>query len=297
MKFSIIIPVYNDPALRACLAALTKLNYLSADYEVLVIENGIKTDWIEGLVQHYSWRYWFLEKAGSYAARNYGMEQARGDIFAFTDSDCAVSPAWLKVIAQRLADPAIAGIMGLAQGQPDQRVAQYEQHMYEDNIAGFTRDNSLRRSDTRNFAMRRVLYAQIGAFATVRFGGDMEYGARAHAAGQRIVFAADMIVTHQHLSSLKQLLHKRVQQNAGNMELLTLHDRTFIANYFPHLLRYRPGIASRLRWMLSSLAYWLIWPVSDLMVQWLPQRLGYVFFKATNVLAMRRGQLSALKKI
>lgn len=294
MKYSVIVPVYNDPALRDCLGALSKLDFPSHDYEVLIIENGTKTDWIEPLVERYHWTYHFVAEAGSYRARNYGMQLARGEMFAFLDSDCIAAPDWLTQIQKILIDKNIDGVLGLARGDHGNAVAKYEQQMYEANIAAFSHEAKLRRIDTRNVAFKRRVYEHVGEFALVRYGGDMEYGARAHAAGCRIVFAKQVSVTHQHINSLRVLLKKRFQQNSGNMLLLSLHDTTFIQTYFPHLLRYQSGIASWLYWVVFSVAYWPLYPVSDRLIQILPPGLGYLFFKGMNVLAIRLGQLSAI---
>ena len=50
--------------------------------------------------------------SGPAAARNHGAQQARGEILAFTDADCAPAPDWLHAISQPFADPEIIGVKG-----------------------------------------------------------------------------------------------------------------------------------------------------------------------------------------
>lgn len=295
MKCSIIIPVYNDPFLKECLACIARLISTKGQCEVIVVENGVKTEWIEPLVHEFSFRYLFNAPASSYGARNRGLHEANGEILAFTDSDCCVATDWLLAIERILANPTADGIMGLAEGSATaNRVAHYEQQMYEANIKTFTAVDRLKRIDTRNFAMKRRVYERLGDFAPIRFGGDMEYGARAHAAGFRIVFSHAVAITHHNPTALGPLLKKRVQQNIGNMQLLSLHDPAFVAEYFPQLLRYQKSMGSLLHRIVFIMIYTMLRPMSDIILRSLPARVGYPFFKAANVLAIRLGQLHGL---
>ncbi len=291
MKYSIIIPVYNDLNLPACLESLSKLQG-EIEHEVIVVENS-QTDWIQPLVEQYQFIYTTEPITGSYQARNTGIALATGEIFVFTDSDCAVAPDWLQRIDQTLADDSIAGVMGYSAGAPSTRVAALEQLMYEANIAAFTKLPALRRVDTRNLAIRRSVCTRIGQFMRdLQYGGDMEFGARAHAARLRIVYHPEMVVVHHNAKRLDTLLVKRVRQNFGNMQIVQKYDREYIQKYFPHLLRYQATWQNR--WRYYSY-YLLLWPqryLADWIVGILPLRLGYTYFKAVNVLAMRLGQLS-----
>lgn len=293
MKFSIIIPVYNDPVLEQCLASISALNYPSSDYEVIVVENGASTTTVQDLVAQFGFSYANEPVLGSYQARNTGLRLAKGDWLVFTDSDCTVSLDWLNVIAVILSDAEVSGIMGYSAGAPSTKVANYEQRMYEANIANFTHEPRLRRIDTRNFAMKRSLYETIGGFtATLGYGGDMEYGARAHHAGLRIAYESGMMVTHHNAKQLQPLLKKRIRQNYGNMSIVQLHDPKFVREYFPHLLRYQANTATVITWYLLNVFLWLQLPVADIICQVLPKQLGYTYFKTMNVLAMRYGQIS-----
>ncbi|EKD76001.1 MAG: hypothetical protein ACD_43C00261G0003 [uncultured bacterium] len=296
MKYSIIVPVYKDPALTNCLAGFRQLNFSNTDYEIIIVENGEKTDWIEHATRQFGYQYIYSETAGSYHARNLGMQAAQGDIFAFTDSDCVVDPDWLKELDAAFMQSTVAGLMGYTRGATTtSQIAQYEQRMYEANIAGFTGETQLRRIDTRNFALRRSVYEKIGGFLDdIRFGGDMEYGARAHQAGFKLIYNAKVCATHANIEQLHVLLQKRVKQNAANLALLTKHNAVFIQTYFPQLLRYRPGLAAYLWLAIYGLAYVKLWLVSPLLCQLLPTTAGYWLFKVSNVVAIRFGMLKAV---
>ncbi len=291
MRYSIIIPVYNDPNFSACLDSLARLTG-NIEHEVIVVENS-ETDWVKPLVERHGFTYLFEPITGSYQARNTGIAASQGEILVFTDSDCEVTPNWLEQIDQVLTDSSIAGVMGFSAGAPTTRVAALEQIMYEANIAAFTSNDHLRRVDTRNLAIRRTIIERIGKFAVdLQYGGDMEFGARAHAADFRLVYNANMIVVHHNIKQFKGLLIKRVRQNYGNMVITQLHDREFIQAYFPHLLRYQASAKTRLRFFGYRLALKPQQFLGDYLLRLLPIKMGYLYFKAVNVLAMRVGQMA-----
>ncbi len=290
MQYSIIIPVYNDPVLPACLASV-QASVRNLSVEVIVVENG-QTDWIQPLVTQYGFTYVHEPITGSYSARNAGIAASQGDVLVFTDSDCEVLPDWLTQIDHTLQDDTIDGVMGFSAGAPTTRVAALEQLMYEANIGAFTSQERLKRVDTRNLAIRRHVLSKIGQFQPdLKYGGDMEFGARAHSAGFKLIYNNKMVVVHHNIKVFKGLLLKRVRQNYGNMMITQLHDRTFTEYYFPFLLRYRASIRSTCQYyfyaFLLKPQQWL----GDWILRILPIRQGYWYFKAVNVLAMRLGQL------
>jgi len=295
MKFSIIIPVYNDPLLEQCLQSIAALNYPTEDYEVIVVENGTVSANTENLVNQYGYRYALEPVLGSYQARNAGLRIAQGDYLAFTDSDCVVATNWLNMIEIVLSNADVAGVMGFAAGAPSTKVAAYEQTMYEANIHSFTQTSELKRIDTRNFAMKRSVYSKIGGFTPqLAYGGDMEYGARAHQAGFCMVYEPAMQVTHYNAKKLVPLLRKRIRQNYGNMLIVELHPKKFVQAYFPQLLRYQANPINHLIYLLLGFTLFCAIPFADIVCWLLPKPIGYFYFKVMNVLAMRYGQLSFL---
>ena len=94
---SVIIPVFNDSErLQKCLAALDKQTYPQNLYEVIVVDNASDQS-IEEMVNQFEQAIATYEsQPGSYAARNQGIKLARGEILAFTDSDCLPTTNWIE---------------------------------------------------------------------------------------------------------------------------------------------------------------------------------------------------------
>jgi glycosyltransferase involved in cell wall biosynthesis len=102
--FSVVIPTYNrQPILEKCLKALEvqKLSDASViDYEVVLVDDG-STDgtleWLEALQSEFPHVQTFQQDhQGPAAARNLGVEKAKGDIIIFIDSDLVVLDNFLQ---------------------------------------------------------------------------------------------------------------------------------------------------------------------------------------------------------
>jgi glycosyltransferase involved in cell wall biosynthesis len=111
-SISIVIPslLERTEGLQACLRSLSELDY--PDYEVIVVDNRPAA---AARVELPGVRVVSEPRPGISAARNRGLEEARGEIVAFTDDDVEVDPGWLLAIGRRLTEhPEEACVTGLA---------------------------------------------------------------------------------------------------------------------------------------------------------------------------------------
>jgi hypothetical protein len=97
-RVSVIVPTRNAAgSLRHLLEALSAQTY--QDFEVVVVDDGSTDDTAEVVRNAVDGgstiRYVPGKKAGAVAARCAGIEQATGEILAFTDSDCIPDSRWL----------------------------------------------------------------------------------------------------------------------------------------------------------------------------------------------------------
>jgi glycosyltransferase involved in cell wall biosynthesis len=112
VSVSVIIPTFNSgKTLRECLESLFQQEF-SNRFEVILVDNN-STDRTKEIAS--SFPVLFIEKKGNRAvASNIGVSNARGDIVAFTDSDCILPKTWLKQISSALRrDPSIKCVGGL----------------------------------------------------------------------------------------------------------------------------------------------------------------------------------------
>ena len=107
LKFSIIVPVYNVANyIENCLNSL--LDNDRYDYEVILINDG-STDASSEICRDYAkhdQRIVLLEQnnQGLSAARNNGLDAAKGDYIIFVDSDDWVDKAYLDIIDSNIKD-------------------------------------------------------------------------------------------------------------------------------------------------------------------------------------------------
>jgi glycosyltransferase involved in cell wall biosynthesis len=98
MRFSVVIPVYNRSEIVGE-AIASVLNQSVADFEVIVVDDGSTDGTAEMIRKRYGSEVRLLqqENKGPGAARNRGIEAARGEYVTFLDSDDVWFPWTLSV--------------------------------------------------------------------------------------------------------------------------------------------------------------------------------------------------------
>lgn len=122
-KVSVIVCSYNGgKTLGDCLIALDKVTY--PDFEIVLVDDGSKdhsqqivSDWLQrrsqtGRANLPSFQNIIQPNMGLSYARNAGAKAAKGDIFAYTDSDCMPDPDWLYYLVGTLLSGDFAGVGG-----------------------------------------------------------------------------------------------------------------------------------------------------------------------------------------
>jgi len=104
IKFSIIIPVYNvAPYLKQCIDSILSQTYCC--FETIFVNDG-STDGSMAILEEYQRKYpqiTIISQAnkGLSAARNAGIQAAKGDYIFFLDSDDWIEPDTLKILAEK----------------------------------------------------------------------------------------------------------------------------------------------------------------------------------------------------
>lgn len=110
-KVSVIVCSYNGAkTLDRCLESLKHVNY--PDYEVILVDDGSKDNTQEIAARH----PWIVNikqvNKGLSVARNVGAQAAKGEVIAYTDSDCMADPDWLYYLVGSLISGDYAGVGG-----------------------------------------------------------------------------------------------------------------------------------------------------------------------------------------
>lgn len=217
---SVIIPVFNDACrLQNCLLALENQTYPQNHYEIIVIDNGSHES-VEKSIDHFAHVSVLMEKRpGSYAARNRGIASVKGEVIAFTDSDCIPRPDWIeKGVANILHYPQcglVAGKINLFFKNPRQLTPV---ELYESLMAfpQKTYIEKLHFGATANMFTLKSVFDKAGLFNDkLQSGGDREWGQRVFSLGYKQVYAKDTCIDHPARSSFRQLYQKLVRTNSS----------------------------------------------------------------------------------
>jgi glycosyltransferase involved in cell wall biosynthesis len=100
MKVSVIVCCYNEEKnLTVCLQSLKEQTY--RDFELIVVDDG-SVDGTSKIARDFGAKVIRIKHSGLPTARNVGVKNSYGDIVAFTDADCFVTPDWLEKLSSAI---------------------------------------------------------------------------------------------------------------------------------------------------------------------------------------------------
>ena len=237
--------------LQSCVRGLTELDH--PDYEVIVVDNrpaGAPPVDLPGV------RVVRETRPGISAARNRGLQEASGEIVAFTDDDVEVDRRWLRALGERFARaPEVAAVTGLVVPAELETPAQifFEQSgsgldrgyapltferagrfqiMRRDENEGTERVQSLYEMGElglgSNMAFRTDALRAAGGFdealgtgTPTRGGEDLAILVQLLDAGRRLAYEPAAIVYHTHRASIEDLERQIYGYGVGFTAMLT----------------------------------------------------------------------------
>jgi cellulose synthase/poly-beta-1,6-N-acetylglucosamine synthase-like glycosyltransferase len=225
---SIIIPAYNaQDTLHLCLDSIMRLDYPTEKLEVILVDNN-STDATAKIAREYPIAVLKeTEAQSSYAARNRGIEIAKGELIAFTDADCVITKQWLKMLLSSCANSQIGCFAGEIKAYHPRTLAEhFAEHDEENHNQKRELDVGYRSAvNTANVAFRRGIFQKIGLFnGDLKSGGDAELTWRLIEDGEyKIVYEPEAIVYHKHRSSLGGLWLQYRKYGEGIGDLVKLY--------------------------------------------------------------------------
>ena len=276
---SIVIPTYARPErLRQCLSALAAQTMPADAFEVVVVDDGspqpVEVSAASGASAP-AIRVIRQQNAGPSAARNRGVQEARGELVALTDDDCLPRPDWLEalVAAHRQCPDALVGGLTV-NGLLDDVFATTSQLIIDLVYEHFNADAaSAYFLASNNVLCSRAAYAHLGGFdATFPRAGaeDRDFCDRWRASGRPLRLVPAAMLEHRHGQNLRQFLGlhfrygrgaylyqaKRRQRGSGTMAA-DMDFHTSLLHRLPRRLRQHRGLGRKAQ-IISAILLWQV---------------------------------------
>lgn len=205
-----IIPAYRShDTICACLEALGRQDQ---NIEVIVVDSS-PDDRSEVLVRARFPTVRYFHHRGRllpHEARNWGADHAQGQILVFTDPDCVAETDWIRrLLTRHAAGPAVVG--GAFRSVP----GWWNHAVHATKFSWWLPESPAgERSEvpSGNCSLAREVWRTVQGFRGEYFGGDSELCWRVRAAGYRIWFEPNAIVTHLEHPSLKPFARERFER-------------------------------------------------------------------------------------
>jgi len=164
--------------------------------------------------------YRMARNGGPAKARNAGAAGARGEIIIFTDSDCELTPTWLREMRLGYDDPDVAAVKGAYLSRQTELGARFAQAELEERYALLEKADYIDVVFSYSAAFRREVFTELGGFDTrfpVADNEDTDLSWRLIEAGHRAVFRPEAKLYHRHMPSLYQYYRKKVSRGYWRM--------------------------------------------------------------------------------
>lgn len=224
---SVIVPVYNDDvSLQRLLQALEQQDYGTANFECVLIDNGSTEPLRCFGNRSFKVRILHESRAGSYAARNCGLQAAQGTILAFTDADCIPEKTWLSSAVRYLSAASSEVIVGgrlhvLHSAHANNSTLGWHSVVNDLDQASFV--SRYHFAATANMVTTPGVFQRVGTFKPeLLSGGDLEWGQRAWKCGVKVAYCEATVVQHPARADWRSLVAKTRRIAGGHY---TLHRR------------------------------------------------------------------------
>lgn len=229
-RVSVIVPVKNGAQkIAGLLDSLMQVDYDREMLEIVVVDGNSSDNTREIVLRYPKVKLLTEERPGLNAARNTGIKNSTGEVIAFTDSDCIVSKNWVRKIVEDFGEKGVGCVGGSALRFYDDLISRYCDESLVPVMRIFTEKKALNEVKPPaqypagcNMAIRRSILAEAGEFdESIEYGFDEdELVERICSTGHTMVLDPDLLVSHKHRSSVRELLKQTFRYGRGMGVLL-----------------------------------------------------------------------------
>lgn len=235
MRFSIVIPVYNRPKeVEELLESLCQQTF--KDFEVIVVEDGSteKSDMIcEKYKDQLDIKYYFKPNSGPGPSRNYGAEHSQGDYLIILDSDVIVPEGYLSILQNELDHKPCEAFGGPDRAHesftPIQKAINYSMTSFftTGGIRGGKQKMDKFYPRSFNMGIRRDVFQNVGGFAPIRYGEDIDLSTRLFKAGYDCKLFPDAYVYHKRRVKFSSFFRQVKHSGEARVMLKRKYPETF----------------------------------------------------------------------
>lgn len=227
---SVIVPVYNEEKnIRFLIERLLCLNYPKNKYEIIIVDNNSEDKTAE-IIKEFQVVYLCEKKQSSYAVRNKGIKESKGDILAFIDGDCIPDKDWLKNAITHFINEDVDIIAGNIILSDNGDSNNYLVKLYQLLKMGERNKNSEREGKCSggNLIVKRKVFRKVGLFDEgLISGGDVEWTKRATNNEFKLKYYKDVVTRHPY-ENIQSLFKRAIRIGYGKIFILYLGNKSSI---------------------------------------------------------------------
>jgi glycosyltransferase involved in cell wall biosynthesis len=231
MYFSVIVPTFSRPD--EVTELLTSLEaQQNKNFEVIIADGSLDKS-LEQVVDKFrnklTLKYLYQKKLGISESRNWGAQNATGDMIVFFDSDCVIPPAYFQVVNDYLAQNPLD-----AYGGPDradesfnnkQKAISYAMTSYftTGGIRGGEKQVGKFQPRSFNMGIRKAVFDELGGFSGLKVSEDIDLSIRLYKNGNRTGLIRDAYVFHKRRSTFYKFFRQVFSFGSGRIDLQLRH--------------------------------------------------------------------------
>lgn len=229
-RFSVIICTHNGSrTLRQALESLRRVTW--RDFEVLLIDDGSSDEDVAFIAQQFpEVRMYRLQHVGLSAARNFGAEQAAGEVLVYLDDDATADEDWLTWLAVCFQDERVGAAGGPNIAPPAIGATENAIMCAPGSPAHvMLNDTEAEHLPGCNLAVRKRVWEEVGGFDE-RYrtaGDDVDFCWRVLEHGHRLRFHPAAMVWHERRRTARAYLRQQTGYGRAEALLIAQHRHRF----------------------------------------------------------------------
>jgi len=243
MNVSIIIPTYNsEDTLEACLQSIRN-NKTFKSYEIIVCDSG-STDSTLEIAHKYADNV--INAQPQRINRNIGLQNAKGKIILFTDSDCLVPCDWIDKLVDTLTiySQKYYKVAGVGGGNvawlenPTKAEVSIAKVMTSPfvafkarNTANYKHDIEVQHNPPINSAYFKYVLDKVGGFIEQQnFPEDLDLDTRLIEKGYHLYYLSNVVVQHKHKKTYD--LFEKQMRNFGRKRIAINRKHKIVSRWY-----------------------------------------------------------------